>query len=74
MTSGGLVAAWDEGAAIYAARSADGVTWSEPRRLTGEDVRAVHPLVTATQDGALVLWTENGLEPDADSRWSSARF
>ena len=73
-SDGELVAAWDEGAAIYGARSADGVTWSEPRRLTGDDVRAAHPIVVATRDVALVLWTESGIEPNAATRWSSARF
>jgi hypothetical protein len=74
VAAGQLVAAWDEGAAIYAARSADGAIWSAPRRLTTADARASHPLVMATGDGALVLWTES-LGDKADStRWMSARF
>jgi hypothetical protein len=71
---GALVAAWDEGAAIYAARSADGKTWSEPRRLNDTAARASHPLVAATASGALVLWTESGGEDGAPTRWAAARY
>jgi hypothetical protein len=79
------VAAWDEGAAIYASRSADGETWSEPRRLTGDDVRASHPLVVPAADAAVVLWTESpddgvpaGTSGDsaagAVTRWAASRY
>jgi hypothetical protein len=71
--AGALVAAWDEGAAIFAARSTDGSTWSEPRRLTPPGIRASHPLVVATASGALVLWTESASD-SAPTRWAAARF
>ncbi|HEX2462985.1 MAG TPA: exo-alpha-sialidase, partial [Thermoanaerobaculia bacterium] len=80
VAGGALVAAWDEGAAIYAARSADGKTWSEPLRLSDATARASHPLVVATASGALVLWTESRAKDgesggdDGASRWASVRF
>jgi hypothetical protein len=74
VAAGELVAAWDEGAAIYASRSTDGSTWGEPRRLTSASVRASHPLVIATASGALVLWTESTGEDGAPARWVAARF
>ena len=70
-----LFAAWDGRGAIHAASSTDGTTWSAPRRLTRDGVRASHPLVVVVAGGAFVAWTE--IDPasgDSTPRWVSARL
>ena len=74
VAAGELVAAWDEGGAVYVSRSAGDTPWSTPRRLTRDGARASHPLVVAAEGGALVLWTETDSGDDSTTRWMSARF
>jgi hypothetical protein len=54
-----VVAAWDEGRAIWVSVSRDlGDGWSEPRRLSAEGLVASHPVVIRTHDAFRLFWTE----------------
>jgi hypothetical protein len=71
-----LLAVWDtleagRAAVVQSASSDGGRTWEAPRPLSADSVRASHPLVVPTGDGAfLVVWTETtGTEP---AGWNSA--
>lgn len=70
---GRLIAVWSDDARIVAATSDDrGATWSAPQALSEPGRRATHPLVVASGDGALALWTETGDE--GGSTWAARRL
>jgi hypothetical protein len=74
-SEGAMVLVWDarnEGrSSIWASGSRDnGVTWSEPQRLSSDEMHATHPRVVATSQGFRVFWTENADESKA--KWRSA--
>ncbi len=58
-----LVVVWDEmtkeGTGIFSAQSFDkGKTWSSPQRLSANGTNSTHPRIVATENNALILWTE----------------
>lgn len=58
-----LIFVWDEmskdGTGIFVSESIDkGESWSTPRRLSELGSKATHPRIVATEDNALILWTE----------------
>lgn len=68
-----VVAVWDEmsaeGTGIFTAQSIDkGVTWSTPRRLSANDTNSTHPRIIATENNALIFWTEK--QPKQASQWA----
>jgi len=70
---GRLVAVWDEEARIFTATSDDsGATWSTPEPLSDPGRQATHPLVVASGDGALALWSERG--EGGRSTWVARRL
>ncbi len=65
-----LVAAWDEGRAIWISESQDlGDEWTEPRRVSGQDMVASHPVVIRTDGGFRVFWTER--DQSGRMHWTS---
>ncbi|MDX6769709.1 MAG: sialidase family protein [Elusimicrobiota bacterium] len=55
---GRLAAVWDEDGAVWAATSADGRSWSRPRRLSGAKTRAAHPRVVPAGAAFRAFWLE----------------
>lgn len=58
-----LILVWDEmskdGTGIFVAESIDkGANWSTPRRLSELGSKSTHPRIVASEDSALILWTE----------------
>jgi len=72
--SGVIVAAWDElirgeWMIMASVSSADGSSWSVPRRLSDSRSQATHPRVVTTRRGFRVFWTEQ--EKDQPRVWKS---
>ena len=68
-----VVAAWDEGRAIWVSVSRDlGDGWSEPRRLSADGFVASHPVVIRTHDAFRLFWTER--DETGRMHWTSRRL
>lgn len=70
-----LILAWDEmskdGTGIFVAESMDkGASWSTPRRLSELGSKATHPRIVATEENALILWTEKKSQQATQLRMS----
>lgn len=68
-----IVVVWDEmsseGTGILVAESTDkGATWSTPRRLSAVGTTSTHPRIVASENNALILWTEK--QPKQTSQWA----
>ncbi len=68
-----VVIVWDEmnkdGTGIFIAQSFDkGATWSIPHRLSANGTNATHPRIVATENNALILWTEK--QSKQTSQWA----
>lgn len=67
-----LILVWDEmskeGTGIFVSESTDqGANWSQPRRLSELGSKATHPRIVASDDNALILWTEK--KPKQTNQW-----
>ncbi|MDD5227530.1 MAG: sialidase family protein [Methylococcales bacterium] len=68
-----VVVVWDEmsveGTGIFTAQSVDkGATWSTPRRLSANSTNSTHPRIVASENNALILWTEK--QPKQSNQWA----
>jgi hypothetical protein len=62
--NGRVVAVWDmmneDGLAIFVSESSDkGDHWTHPKQISKTGMRATHPNVVKSEQGFLVIWTEN---------------
>lgn len=67
-----LILVWDEmskdGTGVFVSESTDkGQSWSTPRRLSELGTKATHPRIVASDENALVVWTEK--KQKQSSQW-----
>ena len=68
-----VIVVWDEmskdGTGIFFAESTEkGTTWTTPRRLSANSTNSTHPRIVASENNALILWTEK--QPKQASQWA----
>jgi hypothetical protein len=68
-----VILVWDEmskdGTGIFVAESSDkGASWSTPRRISTTSTSSTHPRIVASENNAVVLWTEK--QPKQSTQWA----